>query len=393
MNKDLNYICQVISNLSGIPVRMYKGKKEILFCSMVSLPVDPMVTYKERIFNIQDNVSYFSTENLNYYGIFRAEDYQIIIGPTRLVSNTLQELHDMAFMADVPAEKVNEFITGMKAIVGLPLERLLQMLCLLSYLINNEKISIDNIEIHNDSQEELSKNLVAQQSELPSSEEPVYRKVTNNFSFENTMLDIVAKGDIFSLSEWLQNPPAAQSGLLADTPLRHLKNMLIATVTLISRSAIRGGMDPNDAIKMAESYIYKTELLNTAEDIINLQYFAVKSFTERVNNLKFGENPSKLVTDVANYIQHNLSKTITAEDIANALFISRPHLSKKFKQEAGISITEFIRNQKIKEAKRLLKYTDKSLLAISGYLGFSSQSHFTHTFKKVTGLNPKEFRE
>ena len=102
--------------------------------------------------------------------------------------------------------------------------------------------------------------------------------------------------------------------------------------------------------------------------------------------------PNVRSIDVANYIQHNLSLPITVQDIADALYMSRPYLSKKFKDEAGISVSDFIHKQKIDEAKRLLKYTDKSLLAISVYLGFSSQSHFTRTFKKMTGKLPKEYR-
>ena len=84
---------------------------------------------------------------------------------------------------------------------------------------------------------------------------------------------------------------------------------------------------------------------------------------------------------------------IPVEDIAKSLYLSRPYLSKKFKNDTGISVTEFIHRQKIEEAKRLLKYTDKSLLSISIYLSFSSQSHFTNMFKKMTGQLPKDYRE
>lgn len=151
-------------------------------------------------------------------------------------------------------------------------------------------------------------------------------------------------------------------------------------------------MEPSDAIKMANAYIYNMELLNSPEEIVNLQYHVLTSFTEQVNMLKFGDVKSKLIIDVANYIQHNLSLPIGVQDIANALYMSRPYLSKKFKEESGISVSDFIHKQKIDEAKRLLKYTDKSLLAISVYLGFSSQSHFTRMFKKMTGKLPKEYR-
>ncbi len=53
----------------------------------------------------------------------------------------------------------------------------------------------------------------------------------------------------------------------------------------------------------------------------------------------------------------------------------------------------FVLKEKIEEAKRLLRYTDKSLNAIAAYLGFSSQSHFANTFRKYAGKSPSEFRK
>ena len=49
-------------------------------------------------------------------------------------------------------------------------------------------------------------------------------------------------------------------------------------------------------------------------------------------------------------------------------------------------------NEKIEEAKKLLRYSTKSLSAISTYLGFSSQSHFSRVFKKYVGENPSVYR-
>ena len=67
--------------------------------------------------------------------------------------------------------------------------------------------------------------------------------------------------------------------------------------------------------------------------------------------------------------------------IAGALYMSRPYLSKKFKEDTGENIADFILKKKTEEAKRLLHYSDKSLTAIGPYLGFSSASHFSRVFK------------
>jgi len=63
-----------------------------------------------------------------------------------------------------------------------------------------------------------------------------------------------------------------------------------------------------------------------------------------------------------------------------------------FKKEVGMSITEYILNQKVEEAKRLLTQTDYQISDIYTWLNFHDQSHFTKVFKKYTGTTPKKFK-
>lgn len=85
------------------------------------------------------------------------------------------------------------------------------------------------------------------------------------------------------------------------------------------------------------------------------------------------ESSHPAYSGVANYIQHHMSENITVEKLAKELFLSRPYLSRRFKEETGESLTDFILKEKTEEAKRLLRYSGKSLTAIGNYLGFSSR--------------------
>ena len=119
----------------------------------------------------------------------------------------------------------------------------------------------------------------------------------------------------------------------------------------------------------------------------------VLDYAERVAKLKLGQSPSLLVTKVSNYVQQHLSEPIKTDDIARALFMGRSRLSTNFKNETGINISDYITQIKIDEAKRLLRYSDKTFVAIATYLGFSSPSHFSKVFKEKTGPTPFEYRQ
>ena len=206
------------------------------------------------------------------------------------------------------------------------------------------------------------------------------------------MLRLVRKGDTASLRQWIASAPAIRGGTLASDQLRQMKNTFVVTATLVSRAAIQGGLCTEDAFTLSDAYIQKCELLSSLERIINLQYHMVLEYTERVERVRFGGKPTQLSIAVTNYIQHHLSEPIRVEEMAKALFMSRPYLSAKFKNETGETLTDFILKEKTEEAKRLLRYSDKTATAIGSYLGFSSLGHFSQVFKKYTGMSPAEYR-
>ncbi len=395
-NIDLQYLCTTIGNLAGIPIRIFENGKQTFYYSVIYLPKDPMLLCKDEIFAITDHVGYCITPQFHYYGVVNCQQIKIVVGPTRQIIETEQELRELAFHLDLSSDEANALIAGIRNIVRMPIESILQMLCTINYVLNGEKLKLKDISIRENEQAEIILQQEKQHAKesfsntLASDQPPTEH---NTYDIEQLLLRMVRKGDSAALREWLGSAPAIRGGVLAKEPLRQRKNLFIVTATLTSRAAIQGGMQIDDAFTLSDSYIQHCELLSTDEDITNLQYRMLLDYTERVERLCHGKTPSKLVIDVANYVQHHLSDAIKTEDIAKALYMSRPYLSKKFKEDVGENITDFILKEKTEEAKRLLRYSDKPLTAIGSYLGFSSASHFSRVFKTYVGTSPSDYRE
>lgn len=396
-NLDYNYLCAVIGELAGIPVRNYKNDEQVFYHSLVGLPKDPITPYLSEILSITDRVGYFITPYFNYYGVVNRAPYKIIIGPSRQSTMNDQEIKELAFKCDVPSDEVNEFAAGMKSIVAMPLDSILQILCTMNYVMNDEKLSLEKIKIYDAEQQKLKEIIESDRANQNFNSDIAIiqsaQAVHNTITLEQMLVNIVRKGDTAALREWIANAPAVRAGILATEQMRQLKNTFIVTTTLISRAAIRGGMDVEDALTLSDAYIQKCELLNNVGQIANLQYLMVFDYTERVEKLRLVKSPSKLVIEISNYVQHHLSEPVDIEALANAMFLSRTRLSVKFKDETGMTLTDFVLKEKTDEAKRLLRYTDKTLTAISAYLGFSSQSHFSRTFRKYADCSPLEYRK
>ena len=224
--------------------------------------------------------------------------------------------------------------------------------------------------------------------------EKVFMNNMRSYAIEKDMIKKVMNGDVEGLIDGATKIPSVSSGNLAPHLLRHNKNFFIKLETIMARAAIETGLDVDEIFSVEEMYIQKCESLNNIDRIKNLQYHMIIDYADRVKKLmQYNGQNSKLVNEITKYIRIHISEPVKTSDIAQHFGKSRGRITTEFKKQTNMNLSDFIKLKKIQEAQELLYETNKSLVMISEYLGFSSQSHFTRVFKEVTGITPQKYRE
>ena len=271
---DLEYLCRVIGNLAGIPIRIYKDKEQVFFYSVANFPADPIVPYIDNVFAITEHIGYFMTPYFNYYGIVRTDWHTVVIGPSRRTPMSDHDLRELAFACSLDFEQVEAFSAAMRSLVQMPLGSIVQILCTMNYVLNGEKRSLEDVTIYDFEQVNLEALIQNEQFDKRYVEQTEYepRETHNTLALEQTLMQMIEKGDVGALCEWLSRAPSVRGGVIANDGLRQYKNTFIVTATLASRAAIKGGMDAEDALSLSDEYIRKCELMTGVDSIVNLQY-------------------------------------------------------------------------------------------------------------------------
>ncbi len=92
------------------------------------------------------------------------------------------------------------------------------------------------------------------------------------------------------------------------------------------------------------------------------------------------------------YIHTYLDRDLSLVEIAEVINISPTYFSTLFKRAIGTSPHQYVIQQRVERAKMMLSKTDLAIADIALQVGFSSQSHLTQQFKRITGMTPKQFR-
>lgn len=107
---------------------------------------------------------------------------------------------------------------------------------------------------------------------------------------------------------------------------------------------------------------------------------------------KLIEQIKTFIIDIIHYKEEQPQKNFS-ELISKHLHHDYSYLSNLFSEVEGITIEQYIINQKIEKVKELLLYDEQSLSQIALHLGYSSTAHLSNQFKKLTGLTPSKFKQ
>ena len=172
------------------------------------------------------------------------------------------------------------------------------------------------------------------------------------------------------------------------------QNFIVAfgSVFAAETTARKSGVPDSDLTRIKRFYLGRIDASRSLDDLHQLIISVIYEFTKCVKEYLEHKTNNPIINRAVQYIKTNINTKLLAEDIANALHINLHYLFVKFKQKTGKTLTQYINEEKIKKACYYLMFTDKSLIEISTYLSFSSQSYFQTVFRKIIGQTPTEWR-
>ena len=206
----------------------------------------------------------------------------------------------------------------------------------------------------------------------------------------------IEQGNLELLQKSLEEDYIGELGIVSKDPLRNDKYLAVVVISLASRSAIRGGLTPELAFSLSDSYIQKIDECTAQIQVMHLCRDAEFQYAKMVQQLKKQQNRKQeknpYIEQCKDYVFSYLHDKLEVADIAEHLCLNISYLSELFHEYEGITLKSYIRREKIELAKNLLTYSKYTYSEIAAYLGFSSQSHLGKSFKEVTGYTPGRYR-
>ncbi|MBP2002239.1 two-component system response regulator YesN [Paenibacillus shirakamiensis] len=99
------------------------------------------------------------------------------------------------------------------------------------------------------------------------------------------------------------------------------------------------------------------------------------------------------VRDIARFLEQHYNKDISLQDISSQFFLSREYISRKFKQEFGLTILDYLSDIRIRKAKLLLMNPHLRIMQVAEMVGYHDEKYFSKVFKKLEGRTPNEYRK
>jgi AraC family transcriptional regulator len=150
-----------------------------------------------------------------------------------------------------------------------------------------------------------------------------------------------------------------------------------------------GGLLSGLMMKIYDEFSHPDSASPLAIQGLAMEMFAAVS---RRHSRSIGRQPQRWLARSVELLRESFTAHLTLTQLASVAGVHPVHLAREFRRFHGCTIGDYIRRLRVERACRQLSSSDESLATIAAAAGFSDQSHFSRTFKRLMGMTPTQYR-
>lgn len=303
-----------------------------------------------------------------------------VIGPAFNTEVSLKGLNDALRDMDIPMDFKHRLPGLLRSLPIVPTTLFFQYGLMLHYCVTGEKLERSDIQWQ--AQEAAGQ---------PSA--PVQRDRHQTYAAEQALMWMVREGNLGYQSALDRAGGVSHGVQISGKPMEQAVISCAVFTSLCVQASIQGGLSPETAYTLGDSYIQSMTQCRTVAELTTVNHEMYVDFVRRVHKHRANPNRSKQIQLCCDYIDIHLEEPITLKQLAALVGYRDYYLSRKFKQEMGANLNDYIKFARVEKAKLLLTATNDPIRDIAKQLQFCSSSYFSQTFQQVTGLTPHQWRE
>ena len=217
------------------------------------------------------------------------------------------------------------------------------------------------------------------------------KALETRYAFENELIHAVSLGQRHK--ESLMSTAFTEQVFekrVAD-PVRNGKNYCIIMNTLLRKAAEQGGVHPVHIDALSSDFALRIESITAARQISELMKQMFTGYCDLVYRHSI-KKYSPIVQKALLLIDADLSQELSLCTLAKHLDLSSGHLATTFKKETGKTLSEYVRQKRIRHAMHLLHTTNLQVQTVAQHCGILDVQYFSKLFKAQVGKTPKEYR-
>ncbi len=216
--------------------------------------------------------------------------------------------------------------------------------------------------------------------------------IEQRYDYEANLMRAIAKGDKTKANQFVQLMMHLESFFdrVPSNPVRSSKNIAFVFNTLCRIAAGKSGIHPVYLDHISKRFAILIERTITLYQLKKLFTVMSNDYCDLVTTVSTGHY-SPMVKNAVDFILLNLGSPLTLKTIADQIHANPSHLSRKFKQETDMTLTDFINLKRIEEAELYLQRGTSSVTEIAFMVGFNDLNYFSKVFKKLRLMTPTQY--